>query len=93
MAITLGATSLRTGSVPIARMASTCSVTSMEPSSEAIPVAQRPVTSNPVSDGPNSRTKAMATTSPVSEVLAEASELRPGLQDHDRANNKNQTTK
>ena len=63
-----GATSLRLGSVPIARIASTCSVTSIDPSSDAIPVAHRPVTSNPVNAGPSSRTSAIATTSPVSEV-------------------------
>ncbi len=63
-----GATNLRLGSVPIARMASTCSVTSIDPSSDAIPVAHRPVTSKPVNAGPSSRTRAIATTSPVSEV-------------------------
>src|SRR6266446_1831764 len=41
---TRGVTSLRLGSVPMARMASTCSVTSMEPSSEAMPEEQRPAT-------------------------------------------------
>ena len=39
---TRGVTSLRTGSVPSARMASICSVTFMEPSSLAMPEALRP---------------------------------------------------
>ncbi len=52
----------------MARIASTCSVTSIEPSSEAIPEAQRPVTSRLVNVGPSSRTSASDTASPVSEV-------------------------
>ncbi len=35
--------------------------------------------------GPNSRTSASETTSPVSDGFAEALELRGGLQNHDRA--------
>ena len=56
------------GSVPIARMASTCSVTCMDPNSDAIPDALRPATNKPVIVGPSSRTKASETTSPVSDV-------------------------
>ena len=43
-----GVTSFFTGSVPKARMASICSVTTMEPSSLAIPDAFRPATIRPV---------------------------------------------
>ncbi len=68
VATTRGVTSLRLGSVPIARIASTCSVTNIDPSSDAIPEAHRPVTSKLVNVGPNSRTSANETASPVSEV-------------------------
>src|SRR5713101_6915522 len=68
VASTRGVTSLRLGSVPIARIASTCSVTSIDPSSDAIPEAHLPVTSKLVSVGPNSRTNASETASPVNEV-------------------------
>src|SRR6202171_2960579 len=85
---TRGTTNFRLGSVPIARIASTCSVTSIEPSSDAIPVAQRPVTSSPVNAGPNSRTSAMATTSPVRELCPNRVDWRAGLQHHHRADKK-----
>ena len=68
VAITRGVTSLRVGSVPIARIASTCSDTTIEPSSDAIADAFRPATNNPVIVGPNSRTSPSATTSPVKAV-------------------------
>ncbi len=61
----LGATSLRIGSAPIERMASTCSVTFMEPSSAVIPEPTRPPTINAVRTGPSSRTSAMPTISPM----------------------------
>ena len=38
-------------------MASICSVTRMEPSSLAMPLALRPATSSAVSTGPSSRTR------------------------------------
>ncbi len=60
-----GVTSLRLGSVPSARIASICSVTCMEPSSLAIPLALRPATIRLVSTGPNSRTMDMETSCPV----------------------------
>ena len=68
MATTRGVMSLRMGSVPEARIASTCSVTTIEPSSEAMPEALRPATSSAVIAGPSSRTSASETASPVSAV-------------------------
>ena len=56
---------MRTGSVPSARMASICSVTFMEPISEAMPAALRPETIRPVSTGPSSLTMESATRVPV----------------------------
>src|ERR1700679_3979261 len=49
VASTRGVTSLRIGSMPSPRMASTCSVPSMEPNSQAMPVALRPATSTETS--------------------------------------------
>ncbi len=65
LAITRGVTSFLVGSTPMARMASICSVTFMEPSSLAIPLEFRPATSNPVSTGPSSRTMDRETSLPV----------------------------
>ena len=65
VATTRGLTSLRMGSVPRARMASICSETFMEPSSEAMPEALRPETIRPVSTGPSSLTMESATRRPV----------------------------
>ena len=59
-----GATSFRMGSVPSARMASTCSLTSMDPISDAMPELFRPATISAVSTGPSSRTTDRATASP-----------------------------
>ncbi len=67
VAITRGVTSFLEGSVPRARMASICSVTTMEPSSLAMPEALRPETIRPVSTGPSSRTMESETSCPVSE--------------------------
>ena len=78
---------LRLGSVPMARMASTCSVTSMEPSSEAMPEALRPATSSPVMAGPSSRTRASETTSPVARSRRSARTARR-LQHHHGADEK-----
>ena len=60
-----GTTSFLIGSVPKARIALICSVTSMDPSSDAIPDPTRPAIINEVSTGPNSRTKETATSCPV----------------------------
>ena len=49
-----GTTSLRTGSVPRARSAKIWSVTTIDPSSAAIPDPTRPVSISPVSTGPSS---------------------------------------
>ena len=54
-AATRGKTSFFTGSPPSARMASTCSVTFMAPTSAAIPLPMRPPTMTAVSVGPSSR--------------------------------------
>jgi hypothetical protein len=51
-----GATSLRIGSDPSTRRASICCVTTIEPSSAAMPEPTRPVTISAVSTGPSSRT-------------------------------------
>ncbi len=65
VAVTRGVTNFFMGSVPSARIASICSVTTMDPSSLAMPDAFRPATRMPVSTGPNSRTMESATSSPM----------------------------
>ena len=60
-----GVTSLRMGSTPRARMASICSVTTIEPSSLAMEQALRPETMTPVSTGPSSRIMVRQTNLPV----------------------------
>ena len=75
VATTRGVTSFLAGSVPSARMASICSVTFMEPSSLAMPLALRPATINPVSTGPSSRTIESETSWPVSDERAEAASV------------------
>ena len=65
VATTRGVTSLRIGSVPSARIASICSETFMEPSSEAMPEALRPDTMRPVSTGPSSLIMESETSLPV----------------------------
>ena len=67
LAITRGVTSFLVGSTPIARMASICSVTFIDPSSLAMPLEFRPATISPVSTGPSSRTIDSETSLPVSE--------------------------
>ena len=64
---TRGVTSFLVGSTPIARIASICSVTFMEPSSLAMPLELRPATIKPVSTGPSSRTIESETSWPVSD--------------------------
>ncbi len=49
-------------------MASICSVTFIEPSSDAIPAALRPLTISPVSTGPSSFTMESETSEPVMEM-------------------------
>src|SRR6202050_5078844 len=82
--MTRGIINLRIGSVPSARIASTCSVTTIEPSSDAIPDALRPDTSSAVTAGPNSRTSASDTASPVNRVSPKTKKSRPCFQ-HDPA--------
>ena len=60
-----GTTSLRIGSAPSERIASTCSETVMLPSSAVMPAPTRPPTMRAVSTGPSSRTSEKATTSPM----------------------------
>src|SRR6266436_5570602 len=64
---TRGVTSFFVGSVPRARMASICSVTTIDPSSLAIPEALRPETISPVMTGPSSVTIPTATSCPMSD--------------------------
>jgi len=49
-------------------MASSCSVTFMEPISEAMPAALRPETMRPVRTGPSSLTMESETSEPVMEM-------------------------
>ena len=63
-----GITSFFNGSVPSARIASICSVTIMDPSSEAIPEALRPETMSEVSTGPSSLIMENDTSWPVMAV-------------------------
>ena len=65
VASTRGSTSFCTGSAPIARIASTCSVTCIAPSSEAMPAPARPPTISAASTGPSSRTIARPTMLPT----------------------------
>ena len=60
-----GATSFRSGSVPSTRSASICCVTTIEPSSAAMPEPTRPVTISAVSTGPSSRTMDTQTSRPT----------------------------
>ncbi len=65
-AIRRGATSLRIGSVPKARIASICCETTIEPSSAEIAEPTRAVTISAARTGPSSRTSESATRYPVS---------------------------
>jgi len=60
-----GATSFRTGSLPRTRKASICWVTTIDPSSAAIPEPTRPVTMSAVRTGPSSRTIETHTSRPT----------------------------
>ncbi len=75
VAHTRGTTSLRTGSAAIERMASTCSVTVIEPSSAVMPEPTRPPTISAVSTGPSSRTSDRATTSPMYSLAPKAARV------------------
>src|SRR6478672_11268115 len=68
VATTRGPTSFFMGSVPSARMASICSVTTIDPSSLAIPDVFRPATIRLVSTGPSSRTMEVDTSWPTSVI-------------------------
>src|SRR5204863_2616238 len=63
--ITLGVTNFFVGSVPKARMASICSVTTIDPISLAIPEEFLPATINPVKTGPSSVTMPTDTNCPM----------------------------
>ena len=60
-----GTTKRLTGEIAIARSASTCSVTTIEPSSAVIPEPTRPPTMSAVKTGPSSRTRDKETTRPT----------------------------
>ena len=64
----LGTTNFLTGSVPSARIALICSVTFIEPSSDAMPEPTRPATINAASTGPSSRTSETDTSDPVNPI-------------------------
>ena len=64
-AASFGTTSLRTGSAPIARIASTCSVTFIVPISAVMPAPIRPPTMSATSTGASSRTSDFETTVPM----------------------------
>jgi len=80
-------TSFRLGRCPSRGIASTCSVTSIEPSSEAIPARSGRQTKIPVSVGPSSRTSAIETTSPVSALWPKRVNCEPVCR-HDDADEK-----
>ena len=65
---TRGVTNFLMGSVPSARMASICSVTTIDPSSLAMPDEFRPATMRLVSTGPSSRTMEVDTSCPTSVI-------------------------
>ncbi len=60
-----GVTSFRTGSTPMDRSASTCSVTVIAPIAAAIPAPARPATISAVRTGPSSRTALAPTRRPM----------------------------
>ncbi len=66
VAMTRGTTSLRSGSVPRARSALTWSVTTIDPSSAAMPDPTRPANISAVSTGPSSRIIEALTSRPTS---------------------------
>ena len=88
VAITRGVMSLRIGSVPSARIASTCSVTTIEPSSDAMPEALRPATSSAVMVGPKLADQSERDRIAGERRFAEALELRGGLQHQHTADEK-----
>lgn len=63
-ATSFGTTSFFTGSAPIERKASICSVTFIVPSSAVMPAPIRPPTMSATSTGPSSRTSDLETTVP-----------------------------
>src|SRR6185503_6359956 len=78
---TRGTTSLRMGSVPSARSALIWSVTTIEPSSAAMPEPTRPVSISPVSTGPSSLIIDALTRRPRAELI----QRQPALEREHRA--------
>ena len=76
-ASTRGTTSLRTGSVPSARSALIWSVTTIEPSSAAMPEPTRPASISPVSTGPSSLTIDALTSRPTNGRAPNWSSVMP----------------
>ena len=83
-----GVTSLRIGSTPRARMASICSVTTIEPSSLAMEEALRPETMMPVRTGPSSRIMVRLTKRPVTAVAPNCGQSGGRLQGEHAAGEK-----
>ena len=75
-----GTTRRRTGEIAIARSASTCSVTVIEPISAVMPEPTRPPTMSAVRTGPSSRTSESETTRPDEHLSAEGLERVRRLQ-------------
>ena len=73
VASTRGTTSRRIGEIAMARRASTCSVTVIDPSSAVMPEPTRPPTMRAVSTGPSSRTSERDTTRPMKAFPPKAS--------------------
>lgn len=72
-----GTTSLRVGSVPSARRALIWSVTTIEPSSAAMPEPTRPVSISAVSTGPSSLIIDALTRRPTTGLAPNWSSVRP----------------
>ncbi len=73
VASTRGTTSRRIGEIAMARRASTCSVTVIDPSSAVMPEPTRPPTMRAVNTGPSSRTSERDTTRPMKAFPPKAS--------------------
>ena len=82
-AATRGRTSFFAGSPPSARMASTCSVTFIAPTSAAMPLPMRPPTMMAVSVGPSSRRNDRTMTRGMYSSAAEALQAEGELDGHD----------
>ena len=74
------------GSAPLMRSASTWSVTTMEPSSAAMPAPTRVASGNAPTDAAMSRTSSWTNVAPTKgKIRKELLRLQPGLEHDDRA--------